>query len=324
MKKRILNNLIFSLIAFSAIIVVNFALPRLMPGNPVANLIGVDTGSVTREEYDAILQETGLYKPVIEQFADYLKGIITGDLGYSFHRGERVDTLILQRMPSTLQIALPAWIISALLAIILGVNAGYKRGKRLDYFLSGTMTIVDTVPSFLTAIILLILFSFKWNLLPSGGLSSIDAPSGIPAISDRLKHLILPVSTLVTAYTPKQYLIMRNLTASATDERYIIYARAKGLSPTRIKFLHIFPNVSGAFLSMLGTSFGKTVAGSIAVETVFSVDGIGLLTSRAISDLDYPVLQGVFLTVSVFVLVSNFLSDLACAFIDPRQRRSKA
>lgn len=323
MKKRIIKNLIFSVIAFAAIIVVNFLLPRLMPGDPLANLIGADVEAISQEEYDALRRETGLDKPMSEQFGDYLKGVFTGEWGYSYHRGDDVGKLIAQKMPATLQIAFPAWLISALLSLWLGVNAGYRKSRPLDYALSGTMVVVDAVPSFLMAIVLLILFAFKWDLLPSGALNSVDAPSGVQGFADRLTHLVLPVITLVIVSTPKKYMLMRNLTASATDEQYMTYAKSKGLSASRIKFTHIFPNVSGAFLSMLGTSFGHIVAGSIVIETVFSIDGIGLLVSKGISDLDYPVLQGAFLVIALCVLVSNFISDVVCALVDPRQRRTE-
>ena len=322
MKKRIFKNLIFSVIALVAIIAVNFLLPRLMPGDPLANLIGADVEAISQEEYETLKHESGLDKPTSEQFADYIKGIFTGEWGYSYHRGEDVGKLISQKMPATLQIAFPAWIISALLALWLGVNAGYRKSKPLDYAMSGGMVIIDAVPSFLMAIMLLVLFAFKWRILPSGALGSVDAQSGAAGFADRLWHLVLPVATLVIVSTPKKYVLMRNLAASATDEQYVVYAKSKGMSEARIKFAHVFPNVSGAFLSMLGTSFGHIVAGSIVIETVFSIDGIGLLVSKGISDLDYPVLQSTLLTIALCVLASNFLSDVVCALVDPRQRRA--
>lgn len=323
MSKRICKNLIFSVVALVAIVIVNFFLPRLMPGDPLSNLIGADVEGVSQEEYDALKAETGLDKPLSEQFANYVKGLFSGELGYSYSRGQDVGALIAQKIPATLQIAFPAWIISAFLALWLGMSAGYRKSKPLDYALSSGMVLIDAVPTFLMAIALLILFAFKWKVLPSGALNSIDAQAGASGFTDRLWHLVLPVGTLVLVSTPKKYLLMRNLSAAASDEQYVVYAKSKGLSNTRIKLCHIFPNVSGAFISMLGTSFGHIVAGSIIIETVFSIDGIGLLVSKAITDLDYPVLQGAFLTIALCVLFSNFISDVICLICDPRQRRAE-
>lgn len=115
---------------------------------------------------------------------------------------------------------------------------------------------------------------------------------------------------------------MRNQAAGVADDKYISYARAKGLSGARVRNAHVFPNVAPAFISMLGTSFGNMIAGSIIVEKVFSIDGVGMLVNRAIYDKDFPVLQGALLVIAVSVIVSNFIADTVCALADPKQRRS--
>ncbi len=319
MAKRITKTLIFSIVALAALLAVNFFLPRLMPGDPLANLVGADETTLSQEQYDELYHEAGLDLPLGKQFANYLSGLFKGDLGYSYHRGGDVGAIILEKIPRTLQITLPAWILSALLAFWLGLVAGGRKSSLLDAGISGGMMILDSVPTFLFAIVLLILFAFEWKILPSGGLNS---PFAQNLFGDRLLHLILPVATLTFVSVPKKFLLVRNQSANVQDTQYMTYARAKGLSEVRLNTAHVFPNISGAFISMLGTSFGHMIAGSIVIEKVFSVDGVGMLVNRAIFDKDFPMLQGTLLVLAISVIVSNFIADVICALCDPRQRKA--
>lgn len=320
MANRIGKSLIFSIVALVAIFVVNFFLPRLMPGDPLGNLIGADEGVMTKEEYDALYHEMGLDLPLGKQFKNYVSALFKGDWGYSYHRGADVGSIIVKNIPRTLQITLPAWILSAVLACWLGLVAGNAKSKIKDVTISGGMMIVDAVPTFLFAIILLILFAFQWDILPSGGLNS---PNPDNVAVDRLQHLILPVLTLVIVSTPKKYLLVRNQSASIQEEPYMTCARAKGLSNARLEFVHAFPNISTAFISMLGTSFGHMIAGSIVIEKVFSIDGVGMLVNRAISDKDFPMLQGALFVIAISVIASNFIADVIASLCEPRQRRQQ-
>ncbi len=301
------------------IFVVNFFLPRLMPGDPLGNLVGADDETMTKEEYDALYHEMGLDLPLGEQFANYVKNLFKGDWGYSYHRGADVGKIILENVPRTLQITLPAWILSALIAVWLGLVAGSNKSKIKDVSITSGMMIMDAIPTFLLAIVFLILFAFEWKILPSGGLNS---PFAENVVLDRLEHLILPILTLVLVSTPKKFLLIRNQAANAMDEQYMAYARAKGLSSGRLNAVHVLPNISSAFISMLGTSFGHMIAGSIIIERVFSIDGMGMLVNRAITDKDFPMLQGTLLIIAISVILSNFIADVIATLLDPRQRRA--
>lgn len=319
MAKRIGKSMIFSIVALLAIFIVNFFLPRLMPGDPLANLVGADEKVITQEQYDELYHEMGLDLPLGKQFIDYVADLLNGEWGYSYHQGKDVGKVILEKIPRTLQVTLPAWLLSALLACWLGLVAGNKKSRLADVGLTSGMMVVDAVPTFLLAILLLILFAFEWKILPSGGLNS---PFAENVFSDRLVHLILPVLTLTLVSTPKKYLLVRNQSAAIYDEQYMSYARAKGLNNARLGAVHAFPNISATFISMLGTSFGHMIAGSIIIEKVFSIDGVGMLVNRAISDKDFPILQGTLLVIAVSVIISNFIADVIVAFCDPRQRRA--
>lgn len=322
MLKRTVRGLIFAAVCLAALFAVNFFLPRLMPGDPLAFLIGADESGITQEEYDYYYSEMGLDKPLSEQFAMYIKGLFEGKLGYSYHHGRDVAEVIAEKIPRTLQIALPAWIICALLAYALGTRAGYAKSGIKDGIITSTLVAVDTVPTFMLAILLLVVFAYELGWLPFGALSSATVPdSGALAFLDRLAHLILPVSAMVLATLPKKYLLMRNVTANAMNEKYVVYAKVRGLSEGRIRRRHIFTNVGQPFISMLGTSFGQMLAGSIVVEMIFSVDGMGMLVGRAITDMDFPMLQAALTVIAVSVIVANFASDMICAFVNPKLRR---
>lgn len=319
MAKKIGKSLIFSIIALVAIFVVNFFLPRLMPGDPLANLVGADEKAITQQEYDALYHEMGLDLPLGKQFANYVSDLFKGEWGYSYHQGKDVGGVIFEKIPRTLQITLPAWILSAVLACWLGLVAGNAKSRVKDIGITGGMMLADAIPTFLLAILFLILFAFEWQVLPSGGLNS---PFAKNTFADRLLHLVLPVATLTIVSTPKKYLLVRNQSANIQDEPYMTYARAKGLNNARLESVHAFPNISAAFISMLGTSFGHMIAGSIIIEKVFSIDGVGMLVNRAISDKDFPMLQGALLVIALSVIVSNFIADAIAVLSDPRQRRA--
>lgn len=324
MKKKLTRSIIFSLVALVAVFVVNFFLPRLMPGDPLAFLIGADDSAISAEEYEEYYIAMGLDKPLGEQFADYVNDIFHGRLGYSYHYGRDVGEVLNEKIPRTLQIAFPAWIISALIALTLGLFAGYRRHGLLDGAASGAMVLLDAVPTFLMAMLLLILFSYTLGWLPFGSLNSAVVPSDpVLAFADRLKHLVLPVLTIVLVSAPKKYVMMRNVTARAMDEKYIVYARARGLSVGRVLFRHVFPNVGQPFISMLGTSFGKILSGSIVVEMIFSIDGMGALVNRAITDMDYPMLQAALMIIAVAVIFSNLIADMICLLLDPKRKREE-
>lgn len=318
MGKKIRRALIFSLIAFIAIFILNFFLPRLMPGDPLANLIGADEKTISQEEYEALYIQMGLDKPLIEQFFDYVGGLFSGNMGYSYHQGKDVGALLLEKLPRTLQITVPAWLLSSILGGTLGLRSGMKRSKPSDLAMSGAMAFIDAIPTFLLSIVLLIVFAFSLKAFPSSGLNS---PSTAYPFLDRLWHLFLPILALTLASTPKKFFLLRNEASLAIDSQYMVYARAKGNSDTRLAFVHLFPNISSAFILSLGTSFGHTIAGSIVIETIFSIDGIGLLTYRAINDKDYPLLMGTLLVISLTVIVSNFIADIIAMLTSPASRR---
>lgn len=320
--KKYLRHILIALAAFAVVLVLNFALPRLLPGDPVYLLTGLDTETLSADVYNRYYEALGLNLSLAEQFGNYLGDVFGGTLGYSYHYNATVVSLIAERLPATLQVVLPAVVISTLLALCLGMLAARKARKSLDSVLTAGATLLNAVPTFLIAMVLVIVFAFTLGALPYGNLSSpgVD-PDTAQGFADRLAHLVLPVLTLVLATTPPKYMMLRSGAAKEEEEKYVLYARSRGLCPARVSHVHVFPNVGQPFLAMTGINFGAMLGGSVVTETIFSINGMGLLVSQAVTNLDYPVLQGCLTVISAFVLGVTAVTDLVLMLTDPAVRR---
>lgn len=319
--KRIYRKVLISMASLLVIILFNFALPRLMPGDTVLMLVGMDEERVSDHEYEYYLEKTGVGRPMAVQFGEYLAGILKGDLGYSYHHKEEIRRLIARRLPATLQIAIPSVVISALIALVSGCMMGMKKGRLPEHLMTGFQIAADAVPSFLLGLMLLSLFAVKLGWLPFGALNSVRVPQGTAAAwGDRVRHLILPVMTLVLGTVPSKYFMMCNMVAGQRKEKYVLYARSRGLSDLRIVFGHILPNVCQPYVAMVGMSMGFVVSGSLVIENIFSIKGMGSLISQAITARDYPVLQGCLFVSAVIIALANLLTNLICLLLDPKVR----
>ena len=320
-RKQIIRRIISSIICLFVVILINFFLPRIMPGNPVLMLTGQDESSMSDEKMKEYETKLGLDKPLWQQFGDYLSGLIQGDLGFSYHNNDSVSNLLKKRISSTLMIAIPALILSSLLALVLGIIMGYRKNTRLDSGVTTGFIILDAVPTFLLAMMLVTVFSFQLDIFPLGGLTSTNTPSGgFLSFWDHVWHLILPVLTVTLVSPPNKYLLIRNSVAVAKEEKYVIYAKARGLSINRIRFIHIFKNVCQSFIAMVGLNLGFLISGSMITEVIFSINGMGSLIYDAAVFRDYPTLQGCFFFIALLVIVGNILTDIICILVDPRQR----
>lgn len=315
MKKKIVT----SVICLAVILVFNFALPRLMPGDTVLMLVGMDEGVVSADEYAFYAEKTGANKPLLQQFGEYLLGVFRGDLGYSYHHKAEVSQLILRRLPATLQLALPAVILSSLIALALGCLMGMKKGRPEENAVTGMQIALDAVPSFLLALLLLALFAFRLGWLPMGALNSLRVPEG-GALRDRIWHLILPVGTLVLGSVPPKYLMLCSTVARQREEKYVLYARSRGMGEAKIAFTQILSNICQPFLTMVGMNMGFLLSGSLVIENIFSIKGMGSLMMQAVTARDYPVLQGCLFVSALMVVLFHLLTDLLCLLLDPKAR----
>ena len=300
------------------ILTVNFFLPRLMPGDPAVLLLGQDAAVVTGTDFAELQNKYGLDKPLCQQYLDYWQALAQGEFGYSYHYRQPVIQIINQHLGWTLALLLPTVVLSALLAIIFGTIAGWQAGSKTDNILTGGSLLMYSLPQFLIAMLLLKFFAFELRLFPLGGLASGDLYSPAAYFLDTLWHLALPVLTLTLSATSSKLLIMRNSTATERKEDYIIYATAKGLSTCRILAIHVLRNACLPLLSLIALNIGFIVSGSLVVEIVFSINGMGTLIYEAALYRDYPVLQGCFLLLTVFVVFANTLADFLYGIADPR------
>ena len=198
---------------------------------------------------------------------------------------------------------------------------GWRSNDAVDTVVSSFITLLNAVPSFLLGMVLVAVFAYRLRLFPLSGLNSVIPPvGGTAAFFDRVSHIALPVVTMTIYGIPAKYLMVRNTVAEAKNEKYTIYAKARGLSKRRILFIHILKNVCPPFITLVGLNVGFMIAGSMIIEVVFSINGMGGLTYSAVSLRDFPMLQGCLMVISVLVILANIITDFVNQRIDPRQR----
>ncbi len=319
----------FYIVALWAAVSLNFVIPRLMPGNPVDTLIskmaaaGIPITPGTRHAISLQLGGVGSGS-IASQYFHYLSNLAHGNLGISLvDYPTSVIHLIGQSIPWTLCLVGMATIISFVLGITLGLFAGWKRGSWLDNFIP-VATMFQAVPYFWLALIFVLVFTRYSHVFPFAGGYNVEAGI-VPGftwsfISSALYHAVLPALTIVISSIGGWMIGMRNMTVATMSEDYILTAEAKGLPTSRIRRTYAARNAVLPSMSGFAISLGFVVAGSIVLENVFSYPGIGQLLWQAVSNDDYPLMQGVFLVISVSVLAANLIMDVLYAVMDPRTR----
>jgi len=314
----LLGKVVRLLITLFIILTINFALPRLMPGDPAVMLLGQDAAVITGSDFTELKNKYGLNKTLGQQYLNYWQALAQGDLGYSYHYRQAVTQTLKQHLGWTLALLIPVVVLSSLLAIVFGTIAGWKAGSRLDSTITCSSLLMYSLPQFLIAMLLLKVFAFELRLFPLGGLASGNTDSAVSYFLDTAWHLVLPVLALTVSATSSKLLVLRNSVAKERHENYIIYATAKGLSTCRILAVHLLRNACLPLLSLIALNIGFIVSGALVVELVFSISGMGTLIYEAAIYRDYPLLQACFLILTVFVVLANTLADLVYGIVDPR------
>ncbi|TAK27731.1 MAG: ABC transporter permease [Chloroflexota bacterium] len=301
----------------------NFALPRLAPGDPLHYLLGQEANTLTGEQRRQVERELGLDGSVPQQYARYLLDLLRWDLGRSIRFGQPVTAVLADRLPWTILLVAPAILGSALVGTTLGAYAAWKRGSRRDLGLLGGMIVVDSMPGFWIAMLLIAVFVVQLGWLPSFGAVPLASTAGPFAFGvELLRRLILPVTTIGLATVGNTFLITRSAMLTTLDEDYILMAEAKGLPERTVMFRHALRNVLLPVYTNVVLSLGVLAGGAVVVETVFSYPGLGRVIYESVLARDYPLLQGAFLLVTVGVLTTNLLADLSYPWLDPRIRRA--
>ena len=283
-----------------------FFLIHMVPGDPVEQMLGEQAQSGEAEE---LRRSLGLDRPLTEQYLNYLRGAVRGELGTSFRFNAPVSSLILARYPATIELTLAALCVALLLAIPAGVHSAVHRGRWGDRVLGFVSLLGLSFPNFALGPVAILIFAIALDWLPVSGYGG-------------LAHLVLPSATLGAA---RAAILTRMVRASMLEELgqdYVRTARAKGLAEHSVLYRHTLRNGLISVVTVVGLQFGALLAGAMVTETIFSWPGIGRLTLQAINSRDYPLVQGCFLAISVTYIFVNLLTDLVYTLVDPRIREA--
>lgn len=285
------------------VIFIVFTINQLTPGDPVAGILG---NNYTQAQYDAKSAELGLDKPFFTQFFIYLKNIVTKfDFGTSYKSGRSVTTEMLQRFPTTFILAILSVLVTVIIGLPFGIASATKQYSALDYTVTSVAMFFASMPSFWMAMMMMLIFSLNLNWLPASGV-------------DTWKGWVLPTLALGLSPVATVTRITRSSMLDVVRQDYIRTARAKGLGEGEIIRKHALPNALIPVITVVGMQLGYIIAGSVVIEAIFAIPGIGSWIMTAISQKDYPVIQGSVLFLSLIICLLNLLVDLIYGFVDPR------
>jgi len=322
----VLRRLGFYLVAFWVSVTLNFLLPRVMPGDPISRMMSQSQGRMTPEQ---VVQMQALFgldnRPILQQYIGYWHSLFTGEMGVSISRFPTpVSEVIASQIGWTILLGSTALLIAVVIGNLLGILAAWRRGGVLDSALPPILVFIGSFPYFWLAMGALDVFGVVLGWFPLRHAFSAGAtPSLSPEfIGDVAMHLVLPAMTIVVVSVGGWMLAMRNTMITTTSEDYIVMAEAKGLKANRIMFRYAARNATLPAVTNFGMAIGFVVGGALLTEVVFAYPGVGFQLLSAVTALDYPLMQGIFLTITGAVLVANFIVDMVYVRLDPRVRAS--
>lgn len=319
-----LGLLVTYLVTVLVLVTLNFALPRLMPGDPISALVDVGSPSYVQDESVRAALEAyyGLDRPIGTQYLSYLGDLAHGELGTSIRYRVPVSRLLADRLPWTLLLLVSAMLIAITLGWAGGVQSGWRRSTATDRGLLTTFLTLKSLPVFFVGSLALFAFAVRLDWVPLGGAYTPYLETGpLQAIGDVAHHLVLPATVLALEFAASEYLVMRAGMVSVLGSDYLLLGRSKGLRDHRLKYRYAARNALLPVVALTAVHISFAATGSVLVETVFVYPGIGRLTFDAISFRDYPVLQGCFLVLTLVVVTANFLADALSRRLDPRTAR---
>jgi peptide/nickel transport system permease protein len=321
MGRFLLARLAWTVPILFVILVVNFLIIHLAPGDPVQALVG--DFPAPPGYLEQIRHDFGLDQPLWVQLVRYGQNLLQGHLGYSFANRQPVLDLILARAGTTLVLMIPGLIAASVLGVVLALAAAPRAGSALDSGITALSLFGYSVPIFWLGQLLVILFAVDLGWLPAQGMTSLrGSATGWGYVRDVAWHLVLPAFSITIFFVAVVARVARASIVGVLSEDFVTTAMAKGLSRRRILWRHVLPNAMIPVVTVIGYSFGYSLTGAILVETVFAWPGLGSLFVASIGNRDYPVLQGILLLSAVMVVLANLATDLVYALLDPRVRRS--
>ncbi len=312
----IIRRVLQMVIVLVLVTIIVFLLVRLLPGDPILMyLTREDLDVITQEQVDTLRHDLGLDRPLLVQYVDWLGKAARGDLGTSIiHRGKVIDD-VKKRLPITIYLGALAFVISIIIGIPLGVIAAVRRGTWLDNLVTSAANLGITTPNFWLGILLIYLFGYKLGWLPIFGYTS-----PLKDISANIQQIIMPVFCLAVPPIASGARLTRSSMLEVMRQDYIRTAWSKGLTERVIIFKHALKNSLIPVVTLKGMSLANIVGGSVFIETVFSIPGMGRLAVEGLFSQDYTVVQGCILIAGTVVLMANLLIDLSYGWLDPRVR----
>jgi peptide/nickel transport system permease protein len=314
--RRALQAALTLLIAF----ILLFLLTHLLPGDPISPQAD---RMLTAAQLEALRVRYGLDRPLFDQLAAFLGGLLRGDLGTSIQHGRPVTTLLAERLPATLLLGGTVLLLNFTIGVWLGVRQAVGKGRAVDRWLTTLSLTGYAMPSFWLGLVLAGLFGIRWHLLPPAGMRDPRVVGGFLTVAaDVARHLVLPALTLSIVSIAGTMRYQRSAMIETLRLPYIVTARAKGLGEGRVVWRHAWRNALFPVLTLLVLWLPILVTGSVFVEAVFAWPGLGSLAASAVGNRDYPLLMGTSVLVATMVVTASFLGDVAYALLDPRVRVS--
>ena len=315
MRRVILHRLMRLLATLFAVTFLTFSMVSLLPGDPVDVILG--QVERTPELEDRVRSDLGLDRPFLERYGSWLGDSFQGDLGQSYITGQEVSQLIKDRVPVTAQLAFMAIVMAVIAAVPIGVLGAYKQGKWQDTLSSAAVQVALSIPNFITAIFFVWIFSVKLKWLPNSNWVRVE-----DGLIDNLKRAIMPATALALTQMAIFSRLVRADMIATLQENYVLAARAKGLSDRYILMRHALRPSSLSLMTIIGINFGALLGGTVIIETLFAIPGLGFGLINAIFRRDILVIQGITVFVATVYVVINTIVDLLYTVIDPRIRRS--
>jgi len=314
--RYLLGRLRHLLIVLLAVTFLTFWLVNVLPGDVAYDIAGLDA---SEEDVQQIREELGLDRPFLIRYWEWFTGVLRGDWGQSFRTGERVADAVLSRFPVSLELVVLAQLFAVLLAVPLGILSALRSGRMLDRVVAVSSFLFLSVPAFMMAILLIYVFGLWLGWLPVTG---YEPPSA--GLWTNLRTFILPALSFALAEWTVLMRVLRADMIGVLQEDYIAMARAKGMPMWRILWIHAMRPSSFSFITLLGLQVGNLIGGSIIIESIFALPGVGRLLIGAIYARDFMVIQGCVTFIAIAYVVINFTVDLCYALLDPRVRSQRA
>lgn len=316
MLKFLLKRIGVALIVLFGVSVTVFTLIHMQPGNPYLNMIDPNLGPEVIEQK---LRALGYYDPIYIQYLKWIGRALTGDFGYSTQYNAPAFTLIVEALKNTLLISIASFVVSSILAIVIGVVTAAKSKTWIDYIITFISFIGISIPTFFFALLLIKWFGYDLAILPSSGMETLTANlTGIAKVMDVVKHMILPVTVLSLTQTATLLRYTRSSMIDTLNQDYMRTAQAKGLTRNKAIWTHGLRNSMISIITVLCLQLPSLVSGALITETVFVWPGIGTLNYNAVMNRDYMLVMGITMLIAVVIVMANIVADILYMLVDPR------